>query len=133
MRSNTKGAISVEEVGDKGKKFVSLRTYFDFWKREYPHLKISRPVEDICPYCFAFSNRHIYLARHVDGNDEFDKEAMRIDGILVGLDNLAIEDTPVVEVRMEVPEAAATPDVEERDLLLLQIGEHIRMYRLQRA
>jgi hypothetical protein len=44
VRSNAKGAINVEEVGDEGKEFVSLRTYFDFWKREYPHLKISRPV-----------------------------------------------------------------------------------------
>jgi hypothetical protein len=62
-----------------------------------------------------------------------DKEVMSevvtmIDGILVGLDNLAIKDTPVVEVRMEVPEAAATPNKEEWDLLLLQIGEHIHMY-----
>ena len=54
-----------------------------------------------------------------------------IDGILVGFDNLAIKDTPVVDVRMEVPEAAATPEEEEWDLLLLQIGEHIRMYPLQ--
>ena len=56
-----------------------------------------------------------------------------IDGILISLNNLAIEDTPVVDARMEVPEAAATPEEEERDLLLLQIGEHIRMYRSQRA
>ncbi len=87
-------------------------------------------MEDICP--FAFLNRHRYLANHSyqsgvsDGNDE-DDEAMSeavtvIDGILVGFNNLAIEDTPVVEVRMEVPEAAATHDEEERDLLLLQIG-----------
>ena len=122
-----------------GTRVILLRTYFDFWKREYPHLKISRPVEDICPYCFAFSNWHRSLASHSyqssvnDRNDEVDEEAMSevvtmIDVILVGLDNLAIKDTPVIEARMEVPEAAATPDEEEWDLLLLQIGEHIRMY-----
>ena len=54
VRSNAKGAINVEEVGDKGKEFDLLQTYFDFWKREYPHLKVSRPVKDICPNCFAF-------------------------------------------------------------------------------
>ncbi len=42
-----------------------------------------------------------------------------IGGILVGFDKLAIEDTPVVEVRMEVQEARVTPEEEERDLLLL--------------
>ncbi len=56
MWSNAKGAINVIEDGNEGKEFVLLRTYFDFWKRDYPHLKISRLVEDICPYCFAFSN-----------------------------------------------------------------------------
>jgi hypothetical protein len=79
VRSNAKGAISVKEVGDNGKEFVSLQTYFDFWKSEYPHLKISRPVEDICLYCFAFSNWHRYLASHSyqsgvnDRNDEVDE------------------------------------------------------------
>ncbi len=61
VQSNAKGDINVKEVGDKGKEFVLLQTFFDFWKREYPHLKISRPVEDFCPYCFAFLNQHRHL------------------------------------------------------------------------
>ena len=44
-----------------------------------------------------------------------------------------VEDIPIVDVQMDAPEAAATPEEEERDQLLLVIGEHIRMYRAQRA
>ena len=29
-------------------EFVSYLTYFNKWKRDYPNLKVSRPVEDIC-------------------------------------------------------------------------------------
>ena len=32
-------------------EFVSYATYFLKWKRDYPNLKVSRPVEDICNLC----------------------------------------------------------------------------------
>ena len=67
VRSNAKVATIVEgaEGNDVDKaQFVSMSTYFYFWKRNFPQLKISRPVEDICPYCFAFTNRHRFLANH---------------------------------------------------------------------
>ena len=67
VRSNAKGATIVEgaegNVVDKA-LFFSISTYFYFWKRNFPQLKISRPVEDICPYCFAFTNRHRFLVDH---------------------------------------------------------------------
>ena len=51
VRSNPNGAIIVkaeaEVEGSEGKDFVSIATYFNFWKREYPHPKICRPAKDI--------------------------------------------------------------------------------------
>jgi hypothetical protein len=52
VRSNQKGAIIVEAGAEGGERegkesIVSIATYFNFWKREYPHLKICRPAEDI--------------------------------------------------------------------------------------
>ena len=45
-------------------EFVSFATYCRKWKADYPQLKVSKPVEDICQYCFVFANRHRYLANH---------------------------------------------------------------------
>jgi hypothetical protein len=61
------GAIVVDgidgKVVDPG-EYVSLQTYFSKWKSDYPQLKVSRPAEDICQYCYVFAHRHRYLAKH---------------------------------------------------------------------
>ncbi len=41
--------------------FVRFPTYFYTWKSKFPKLKVSKPVEDICQYCYAFANWHKYL------------------------------------------------------------------------
>ena len=42
--------------------FIGFPTYFYTWKSTFLKLKVSKPVEDICQYCYAFANRHKYLA-----------------------------------------------------------------------
>jgi hypothetical protein len=46
--------ISRDDGGDinNGELFVSYTTYYLKWKRDYPNLKVSRPVEDICNICY---------------------------------------------------------------------------------
>ncbi len=61
------GGIIVEGIDGKAinwKEFVPFATYCRFWKKNYPWLKVSWPVEDICQYCFVFANCHRYLANH---------------------------------------------------------------------
>ena len=38
--------------------------YYAKWKWDCPQLKVSRPAEDICQYCYTFADRHMHLARH---------------------------------------------------------------------
>ena len=38
-------------------EFVSFPTYHTKWKRDYPNLKVSRPVEDICNLCYTFAKK----------------------------------------------------------------------------
>ncbi len=69
------GAITV--TGEDGKEvdageYCSFPTYFDLWKRDFPDLKVSRPVEDICMDYYAFANHHRYLANHTMGCDDDD-------------------------------------------------------------
>jgi hypothetical protein len=64
ISSTAQGGLIVTGVGGKAvdsREYVSLTTYYYKWKQLYPHLKVSRPAEDICQYCYAFCNRHRYL------------------------------------------------------------------------
>ena len=45
------------EVLDFG-NFATFPTYYYKWKTSFPKLKVSKPVEDICAYCYAFANCH---------------------------------------------------------------------------
>ncbi len=59
-------------------EFVSYPTYFNKWKRDYPNLKVSRPVEDICNLCYTFVHWTKYFAdvqrRCLHDKDEDDDE-----------------------------------------------------------
>ncbi len=120
--------------------------FFRKWKLDYPQLKVSRPVEDICQYCFVFANRHRYLANHsgmelcIECNDDGDDiEVVRHrdddneDGILSqahasdAIMDSAIDDSP------QHPERATTTVAEECEVLLLESATHIRMARLQQS
>jgi hypothetical protein len=50
------GAIIVDGV-DSGKPsdhgYVSFSAYYHKWRTAHPQLKVSRPAEDICRYCFV--------------------------------------------------------------------------------
>lgn len=61
------GGIIVEGINGKPinhDQFVSFATYCCKLKLDYPQLKVSQPVEDICQYCFVFANKHRYLTNH---------------------------------------------------------------------
>ena len=51
IKTTATGAFKIKKgVGstiDNG-EFVSYPMYFNKWKRDYPNLKVSRQVEDIC-------------------------------------------------------------------------------------
>jgi hypothetical protein len=74
VRTTEMGAFIV--TGGEGKEvdageYCFFPTYFHLWKCDFPDLKVSQPVEDICKDCYAFANRHRYLAnRTMRCNDD---------------------------------------------------------------
>ena len=61
--TDAKGWTSVSEDPNSSNTYqecVAWSVYWSFWGDEYPYLKVNRPSEDICGYCFRFSNRHKY-------------------------------------------------------------------------
>ncbi len=108
-------------------EFVSYPTYFNKWKRDYPNLKVSRPVEDICNLCYTFAHRTKYFAgmqrRSVGGHDDGDDEEDNDD-----VDELV---RMTGEIDINCPECAATRLEEEREQMMLKAAEHIQMARAQ--
>jgi hypothetical protein len=113
--------------------YVSFSTYYRRWKTAYPQLKVCRPAEDICGYCFVFANRHRYLANHsavaiadcsdddadVDGDDEPPAD----DYVPGSIDEQLMLDMSTIS--LEHPEAAATQAEEARETLLIAAAKHI--------
>jgi hypothetical protein len=53
-------------------EYCSFPTYFYLWKPNFPDLKVSQPVDNICKDCYAFANHHRYLKNHTMGCDDDD-------------------------------------------------------------
>jgi hypothetical protein len=91
VRSLATGAFIVE--GDDGKavdpgEYLTYYTYYIKWNRDFPNLKVSWLVEDICLYCYPFANRHRYLANCSGscGNDGDNKGGGDVNGLGPGKD-----------------------------------------------
>ena len=139
--------VTAEDEGmevDPG-AYVTFPTYLNLWKRDFKNLKVSRPAEDICKDCYMFANRHRHLAHHSttmrrhDGDDVL----LHSDSSSSGDDSGDDEDDDDVlanhgvgltmNVDLKSAEAASNGADEERELMLLEAAEHVKMARAQRA
>jgi hypothetical protein len=46
-------------------EFISFPTYHSKWKCDYPNLKVSRPVKDICNVCYPFAHRQKFFSDYM--------------------------------------------------------------------
>ncbi len=141
-------------------EYCSFPTYFNLWKHDFPDLKVSQPVEDICKDCYAFANRDRYLANctmgcnddegkgdgngNGDGNDDDDGRNGKGKGSNDGRSNDGSSDDgskdfsdvvvrSIRNIDLNCLDAASTKVDKERELMLLQAAAHIKMARAQRA
>jgi len=152
MRSTASGAFILGEREDgeavDSGDFVTFPTYYYKWKTSFPKLnKVSKPIEDICAYCYAFANHHKYLANHAmgrgddcgDDDEEVDDNVEKQQSVdATDADNGEEEGTAdssldVVDVNLNAPEASWRKSEEERELMLLEAAWHIKMARVKRA
>jgi hypothetical protein len=142
-------------TGEDGKEvdaceYCSFSTYFNLWKRDFPELKESWLVEDICKDCYTFANHHRYLANHSMGCNDDDGNG-DVNGNGNGNDNnngngerssdgcsnddkndngskdvFDVGVCPLTNIDLNRPEAASTKEDEERELMLLQAAVHIK-------
>ena len=139
------GAVVVKGINGKvvdPKEFVSFSTYYKKWRTDYPQLKVSRPVEDICQYCYVYANRHRYLANHssavmcgvCNDSDEMGIDVDEMDASSLEIDEreqLVLDSAE--RIRARVAESASSSILEESEQLVLESAERIRMARAQQA
>ncbi len=107
---------------------------------------MSRLVEDICKDCYAFANRHRYLANHTMGRNDDDGNGngngdgngnCKCKHSNDGRSNYGTNDDgsnnfsnvgvrPIRNVDLNRPDAASRKADEERELMLLQAAAHIK-------
>jgi hypothetical protein len=148
VRSTASGAFILREREDgealDSGDFVTFPTYYYKWKTSFPKLKLSKPVEDICAYCYAFANRHKYLAncairRGDDGSNDNEgddnvKNQQSVNATDADDGKESTADSSLdVDVDLYTPEASWRKSDKERELMLLEAAIHIKMARAQRA
>ena len=115
-------------------EFVSFPTYLSKWKRDYPNLKVSKPVEDICNLCYTYAHRQKFFSDHMtrcsgyadDDDDDEDNE----DNDQNVVDELARLTRRGININC--PECASNEVAEEKEQMMLEAAEHIKMARVQR-
>ena len=58
-RVHWKGADDAEQP-----RYVQMTTFYNIWKRDYPHVKVSRAVKDTCVLCYQLAHRHNFMIDH---------------------------------------------------------------------
>ncbi len=133
-------------------EYCSFSTYFNLWKRDFPELKVSRPVEDICKDCYAFANHTGILQitqwdatmmmamatstatvmatamatamANVAMTDAASSNDGKNDDGSNGVSNVGVR--PITNIDLNRPEAVSMKVDKEREQLLLQAAAHIK-------
>jgi hypothetical protein len=144
VRSTASGAFILGELEDgeamDSGDFVTFPTYYYKWKTSFPKLKVSKPIKVICAYCYAFANRHKYLAncamgRGDDGGDDDEEgddnvkkqQSVNATDADNGKEEGTADSSLGVDVNLNAPEALWRKSDEERELMLLEAAWHIKM------
>jgi len=122
------------EGADGTEDAVALSTYYTKWKTDYPSLKVSRPAEDICYYCYTFANKHKMLSnntkhtRPADGEGDINDEEM-IDSDANDNENVKELAKILENTHLDKLDSASTKVEEAKELLILECSQHIDMAR----
>jgi hypothetical protein len=137
--------------------YVSLNCFYSIWQRDYGHIKVSKPSEDICNLCVAFANRHKYQlseeanssadgelfiqqTSHLtdfDFDDEWEEEDWASSGqpkeksTLESTKQTPWEKSKVDELMEDEGAAADDPALERREQMIYRADKHVEMARAQ--
>ena len=113
-------------------EFVSFPTYHSKWKRDYPKLKVSRPIKDICNMCYTFAHCQkffLYHMRTCGGNADNDNDDKDNDEYNDNDDNMDELVRLTRDININHPECALDKVAEEKEQMMFEASEHVKMAR----
>ena len=141
--------------------YVSLSCFYRVWQRDFGHIKVSKPSEDICNLCVAFANRHKYKSAKDseanssadnrlftsdpppldnDDDDESDDEEEDADDGGEPKEKPSLEQatttqekSPVQQLLDDIDAVADDPELEKREQMIGRAYMHVEMARVQRV
>jgi hypothetical protein len=73
-------AIGLDPDAEEKKSCIAWPTFYNYWKREYPKLRVSKPAEDICGQCYIFCNQHKFCSQTNANENDSDDDKSNDDG-----------------------------------------------------
>eukprot|EP00978_Attheya_sp_CCMP212_P020732 scaffold59674_cov28-Attheya_sp.AAC.1 len=117
--SSARGAISMEPIeGEQQTEVPSIWTFVEFWKKEYPKMRITRPQADICGDCYVFVNQSKYKKTQL-------QQQMAEEQRSAGESSDDDEEEEMTEEQREEAILAS-------EKLILDAADHVEMARKQR-
>jgi hypothetical protein len=138
--------------------YVSLTCFYSLWRRDFGHIKVSKPSEDICNLCVAFVNRHKYKTSQdseanstaddhlftepppFDYDDESDEEEEDAEHGGEPEEKSLLEQTTTTQEKSQVQQllddldaVADDPELEKREQMIGRAYMHVEMARAQRV
>jgi hypothetical protein len=135
IRANSRKAGTTVVKSTMVTSLAIYTTYYSKWKWDYPNLEVSRPAEDICNICYMFTHHHKFFAdhtmRHSSDKDDDNNEQENKGG---GEDPDVMDELACLTRRVDLnqPECASDQVAEEREQIMLDAAEHIKIARAQR-
>ena len=119
----------------------SWTAYRTFWEKEYGQLKVSKPSEDICGYCFKFHNSYKFkqAQQRAQLRDEASNDLLLcLPGEILPMPNSELETTSTSQEGTPGPRQVVSVEVEadaeileNERFLIKEASEHVKMASAQ--
>lgn len=138
VSTNNKGKVTVVRAdGGAGEvpTVPAWSAYCSYWKRHYPMMKVRRPTEDICNYCYRWTLRHKFRTNAASDTDQQAIEtAETIEETVIELvnDEEEEEQNNYATTDLNAP-VTVDPDTNTMEQSILEAAEHVKKARSMRS
>lgn len=132
ISTNNKGTETKTAIENTQQQDIpSWFAYRSYWNTNYPCLKVSRPAEDLCSWCYKFYNRHKFRLNSSDTTlSSTDEQGNNNEEVLPPHDDDEQQES-IDNAGTDLSTIDAATVELEQDILLASI--HVRKARAQRA
>jgi hypothetical protein len=137
VTTNNKGkVIKKAATGDVVNNVPCWTAYCRYWKDQYPNMKVRKPTQDICNYCYKIYNGHKFLSNTSSGATATGggEQAESIEERVIAIEEDEDEPDGNANATADLNQAVSvTPFTNNLENTLLAAALHVRQARAMRA